>query len=304
MNSTQVTEIIPIDRLEQIKTKVFNSCDVSENTRREYFVMINHFLKYTQVNGLHEESYLNYKRFLAGIDTYSVSTRNKYLFTAKVFLDGLYRLRLIPYKVTDGVKGFKQSRLHKRDGLNDEDIGKLQTYFSTLEPTRANTRKRALTALLLFQGLRQVEVARLDITDLDLKNKVAFIRGKGQDDKEPIYLHPSTVKALHDYLREYKYREGALFRSGSNFSNGSRLTTKSIREIVKGIFAELGIDGTVHGFRHHFVTKLIRSYKGELLMVSKYSRHRSIQMLEVYNDEIIRQEDLPRFYEVFNDIQI
>ena len=39
-------------------------------------------------------------------------------------------------------------------------------------------------------------------------------------------------------------------------------------------------------------------------MVSKYSRHRSIQMLEVYNDEIIREQDLPRFYEVFKEIWI
>ncbi|HAY30785.1 MAG TPA: integrase, partial [Alistipes sp.] len=37
---------------------------------------------------------------------------------------------------------------------------------------------------------------------------------------------------------------------------------------------------------------------------SKYSRHRSIQMLEVYNDEVIRQEDLPRYYSVFKDIRI
>ena len=66
----------------------------------------------------------------------------------------------------------------------------------------------------------------------------------------------------------------------------------------------LEIAGSVHGFRHFFITKLIKSYKGELLMVSKYSRHRSIQMLEVYNDEIIREQDLPRFYEVFKEIRI
>ena len=147
-------------------------------------------------------------------------------------------------------------------------------------------------------------MVRLNVTDLDLKNKIAFIQGKGQCDKEKIHLHPATVKVLREYIREYKYREGALFRSSSNFSNGSRLTTKSIREIVTSIFATLGIEGTTHGFRHYFTSKLIRTYKGELLMVAKYTRHRSIQMLEVYNDEIIREEDLPRFYDVFNDIKL
>lgn len=165
-------------------------------------------------------------------------------------------------------------------------------------------RLRALVALFLFQGLRQIEVVRLDVADIDLRNKTALIRGKGRDDKEPIHLHPSTVRVLREYLNRYRFRSGALFRSDNNHCRGERLTTKSVREIIKRVFAELEIDGSTHGFRHFFITKLIKSYKGELLMVSKYSRHRSIQMLEVYNDEIIREQDLPRFYEVFKEIRI
>lgn len=254
--------------------------------------------------GLNRNSYLEYKRYLQGCETFSVSTKNKYLISAKVFLDGLHRARLIPQKITDGVKGFTQSRLHKKDGLTDDDIGKLQSYCSALEPTKTNLRLRAIIALFLFQGLRQIEVVRLDVTDINLRDKVALIRGKGRDDKEPVYLHPSTVKVLREYLRLYRFREGPLFRSDSNHCRGGRLTTKSVREIIKRTFHTLQIDGSAHGFRHYFITKLIKSYKGELLTVSKYSRHRSIQMLEVYNDEVIRQEDLPRYYSVFKDIRI
>jgi integrase/recombinase XerC len=105
-------------------------------------------------------------------------------------------------------------------------------------------------------------------------------------------------------LQRTRLKEGALFRSNSNYYNGARLTTKSIRELIKQVFTTLDIDGTTHGFRHFFITKLIKSYKGELLTVSKYSRHSSIQMLEVYNDETIREQDLPRFYNVFSDIKI
>lgn len=301
MNNTQV---IRIDRLEQIKTKVFSTIDVTESTRKEYFVRINYFLRFTAQNGLNAGSYLDYKRYLAGIDTFSVSTKNKYLIAAKIFLDGLHRLNLIPQKITDHVRGFTQSRLHRKEGLQDADIGKLQRYCSDLPPTPQNLKLRALVALFLFQGLRQIEVVRLDVGDIDLRNKTAFIRGKGRDDKEPIHLHPSTVRVLREYLNCYRFRSGALFRSDSNHCRGERLTTKSVREIIKRVFAELEIDGSTHGFRHFFITKLIKSYKGELLMVSKYSRHRSIQMLEVYNDEIIREQDLPRFYEVFKEIRI
>ena len=88
--------------------------------------------------------------------------------TSKVFLDGLFRLRLIPYKITDNVKGFTQSKLHKKEGLSDDDIGKIQRYCLTLESSKSSLRLRALMALFLFQGLRQIEVARLDITDIDI----------------------------------------------------------------------------------------------------------------------------------------
>lgn len=302
-NNVNAVLFVP-DRIQSIQKQVFDSLDVSENTRKDYSVRIGQFLNFVQLHGFNHNTFLDYKRYLMSVDTYSVSTKNKYLVSAKVFLDGLYRFQLIPVKLTDNIKGFTQSKLHKKDGLNDEAILKLQTYCNELEPTTTNLRLKAILSLLIFQGLRQIEISRLNVTDIDLKTKVAFIRGKGRDDKEPINLHPSTVNILKFYLIKCRFKEGALFRSTSNFSNGSRLTTKSIRELIKQTLDQLNIDGTTHGFRHFFITKLIKSYKGELLMVSKYSRHRSIQMLEIYNDEVIREQDLPRFYEVFNDIKL
>jgi len=304
MNLNVSTNLIQLDRLQLLKNQIFDTIDVSENTRQEYGSRIKHFIQFVQTNGINQSTYLGYKRFLSANDTFSVSTKNKYLISAKVFLDGLYRLQLIPVKITDNIKGFKQSKLHKKDGLNDADIEKLQHYCSTMEFTQTNQRLRAIIALFLFQGLRQIEVVRLNVDDIDLKNKIAFIHGKNKDDKEPIHLHPETVKVLKAYLRGFSYCTGALFRSDSNHCRGQRITTKSIREIIKQAFKNLDIDGTVHGFRHFFITKLIKAYKGELLTVSKYSRHSSIQMLEVYNDEVIREQDLPRFYEVFNGIKI
>ena len=304
MKTDVSVEPIQLNRLESLQKQVFDVLDVSESTRKEYSVRIKHFMQYTKIHGINHNIYLEYKRFLDGIDTFSIATKNKYLIAAKVFLDGLYRLQLIPIKITDNIKGFSQSKLHKKEGLNDEAITKIQNYCSTLKPTLTNLRLKSILSLLIFQGLRQIEVIRLNVTDIDLKHKTAFITGKGRDDKERIYLHPTTVKVLKSYLSLYRFREGALFRSESNNSYGSRLTTKSIREIIKQVFKTLEIDGSTHGFRHFFITKLIKSYKGELLTVSKYSRHRSIQMLEVYNDETIREQDLPRFYDVFNDITL
>lgn len=297
-------ELINYNDVSQLKNSIFDCIDVTENTRKEYLTRIKHFIHFVKLHGINANTYLEYKRYLSSIDTLSVSTKNKYLISAKIFIDGLNNLQQFPFQINTKIRGFKQSKLHKKDGLCDEDISKIVDYCSSLEPTIQNLRLKSILSLLIFQGLRQVEITRLNVTDINLKDKTAYIIGKGQDDKELIHLHPSTIKVLKEYLHTNRIREGALFRSGSNFSSGSRLTTKSIREIIKKVLNELNIDGSTHGFRHFFITKLIKSYKGELLTVSKYSRHRSIQMLEVYNDEIIREQDLPRFYNVFSDITL
>jgi len=91
-------EIIRSNRLELLKNEVFGALEVTDATRNEYRVRITHFIRYAEIHGINRNSYLDYKRYLAGIDTFSLSTKNKYLIAAKIFLDGLHRLNLIPQK--------------------------------------------------------------------------------------------------------------------------------------------------------------------------------------------------------------
>ena len=76
--------LIQFDKLELIKNKVFNTIDVSDNTRKEYFTRVNNFLQFVGQNELNENSYLEYKRYLLRCEYYSASTKNKYLMTSKV----------------------------------------------------------------------------------------------------------------------------------------------------------------------------------------------------------------------------
>lgn len=140
------------------------------------------------------------------------------------------------------------------------------------------------------------------MNDIDLVNNFFFVRGKGQDDKEPIDLHPETTKALREYLKMNRISSGAVFVSWSNNNKNKRMTTKSLRGIVKGTLGALEIDKTTHGFRHFFTITLLKAYGGDLLSVARYTRHKSLEMLKVYDDSIKAKADLPRFYKAFEDV--
>jgi len=283
--------------------KVFDLLDVSEATRADYKYRIGLFLDFTSERGFNRNSFLEFKRALAERTDLAVSTKNKYLATAKIFLKEANRQGALPADITQNIKTFSQNKKHKRDGLNDEEIKKLTESIQGLPETQQNARLKAILSLLVFQGLRQVEITRLDVKDVDFISKTAFIQGKGQDDKEPINLHPEAVRALQGYLKGNRIADGALFTSQSNNSKNKRLTTRAIRDIVKETLNALGIEKTTHGFRHYFTTTLIKVYKGDLLEVAQYTRHKSLEMLQVYNDNINRKADLPRFYRAFNGVR-
>src|SRR3989344_1353483 len=281
--------------------KIFDTLDVSENTRKEYQYRLKPFISFIQA-GFTRNSYLEYKRQLSLRTDLSVSTKNKYLIVARICCKELARQGFLPTDITQNVKSFQQSRKHKKDGITEDEVQKLLKLIQTLDRNYDSYRKKAIISLLILQGLRQIEIVRLDVSDIDFASQTAYIQGKGKDDKEPVDMHPVTAAAIREYIKNNKIADGALFVSTSNNSQKQRLTTKSIRNLINPILRSLEIDKSLHGFRHYFTTKLIQSYKGDLLTVAQYTRHKSLEMLQVYNDTIKHKADLPRYYQTFNGI--
>ena len=299
---TLSTEIINHWDLEKAWS-IFNFLDISEGTRKDYQYRIGHFLNFIDGEGLNQDSFLEYKKYLKLRTDYTVATKNKYLITAKIFLKELNRRRLLPVDITQNIKSFSQSKKHKKEGLNEQEIEKLTFALKELPNSLHNTRIKAIISLLVLQGLRQVEITRLDVKDVDLIRKTALIEGKGRDDKEIIYLHPETVRQIKRYLKANNLKDGALFVSNSNNSRNTRITTRGLRLIIKKILGGLEINKDVHGFRHYFTTTLLKNYQGDLLWVAQYTRHRSLEMLQVYNDNIEMENDLPKYYKTFKGVK-
>lgn len=279
---------------------LFDDMDIAESTKQDYLARLPQFAGFLHRNGINRNSLLEYKKYLRSRTDLGVAAKNKYLAVARIALKELYRRGAISVDLSMNVKSFQQSQKHKVDGLTEEDVERLCQYLRELPDSFKTIRLKALVALLLFQGLRQCEVTRLDVADVELASGRLYVLGKGQDDREGIYLHPQTVKVLKTYLKASKVKHGALFTSLWGQTRGTRLSTRGLRGIVKDLFAEVGIDKTVHGTRHYFTTTLVKSYKSDLLRVAKYTRHRSTDMLITYNDAITDKQDLAKYYASFS----
>lgn len=291
-------ELLSLPTTEQVVAQMFAGLDVRPNTQYEYGKRIHHFLKYLESHQLSVNSLLEYKRHLAEADM-AVATKNKYLTCARVFLRECYRHGLLIKDITVNVKNFEQSKKHKVDGLSETEAKQLCEWMRSSGTPRLN----ALLSLLLFQGFRQVEVCRLQAKDIDLASGTVWVLGKGKDDKEKVYLHSYTAEALKQYLKVVDFRPNDhLFTSKSRQSRSQALTERGLRSIVLGVFEQLGIEKNVHGLRHYFTTRLIQHMPGELITVSRFTRHSSLEMLQVYNDSVMNKEDVGKFNLAFETL--
>lgn len=263
--------------------KVFRSIDISEETARDYGRRMDMFMRHVGRGGVGYGTFVEFKRSLDARDDLSVATKNKYLACARMFLKELHRRGALPVDITANVRSFRQTRGHKVDGLDDADFESIRKTLSFLTISFRRHRLYSILALLALNGLRQIEVVRMDYEDLDLIKKTAFIRGKGKYDKELIHLAPEAAAAIAEYLAATGIRSGPLFRSFSDRPS-DRLTTRTVNREIMWLFWKAGVKKTVHGIRHYYVTKLLDHM--DVRDVRKFSRHASLDTLLIYDDAL------------------
>ena len=283
----------------EIGVDLLDNLNVAPGTRRQYKDTAGYFLQFVRQGGykFNQPVLLYYRQHLAE-SSLKPNSRRSYFNVARLFCQILYQLGHTRTDLTKDIlgrpiKGFQVSQ-HPVWGVNNREIRRLGRYLESLRPSFVNLRLKAIIALLLYQGLRQIELHRLDVGDIDFRTRTLTIRGKGRDYHEVVHLHPKTLAALADYCQQLGPAGPLIVNSRDR---RSRLASPlCIHYIVKARFKKLGINRSVHGFRHYFATKLIEHYKGDLATVRLYTRHKNINTLQVYNDKILGIRDLKKYY--------
>lgn len=150
-------------------------------------------------------------------------------------------------------------------------------------------RNYAIINTLLRCGLRSIEIIRSDVGDVRQSGgtPVLWVHGKGRDSKDEfVVLTEEALAAIHAYMlvRGKVNLEDPLFISHSNHNASGRLTTRSVRRMVKEHLAKSGIASsrlTCHSLRHTFATLAIAN-NAPLLAVQQAMRHANINTTTIY----------------------
>lgn len=142
----------------------------------------------------------------------------------------------------------------------------------------------AILHLLHDLALRRGEVVGLDLEDMDRKEKTLAILGKGRTSKETLSLPNPTFSALESWIRVRPAGDGPLFVSLDPRTSGHRLTDQGVYKMIRALGEKVGVKVRPHGIRHLAVTKALDRTGGDVRKVQRFSRHRSIQTVLIYDD--------------------
>jgi len=143
------------------------------------------------------------------------------------------------------------------------------------------SRDRAILELLYSSGIRVSELSGLDMEDIDLREGLIKVKGKGMKERiVPIGI--KAIEAIRTYLVErmlLKKRENALFLN----KRGTRLTERTIRRIVVKYARLVLIDGRIgpHTLRHSFATHLLQA-GADLRSIQELLGHASLSTTQKY----------------------
>ncbi len=183
----------------------------------------------------------------------------------------------------------------RRLRLKDARSGDLQLhdFFTSIELEKlmhrkehykmATQRNKVVISLLIYQGLRQTEITRIRLQDIDLESGLIYIRAMIRAMARTLTLKPNQVMLLYDYI--HKVRSALLKSDTDRLVLTLRGTAESgeginyLVETFKPLFPDRNLNPRT--IRQSVITNLLKEGK-DLRVVQVFAGHKKISTTERY----------------------
>jgi integrase/recombinase XerD len=176
------------------------------------------------------------------------ATARSRLSQVRGFCRWLRRKGLLSTDPTLGVDGPRMPRYVPR-GLKEGLVG---AALGACPDSRA----RLIVLLMAQEGLRCLEVANLELGDVDFDERLMLVRGKGGHERV-LPLTEETWGAMAEYLTEHPIYAGSLVRSYNDAHRG--IDASYISTLVARWLRAAGVEATAHALRHTAASDMLRN---------------------------------------------
>jgi integrase/recombinase XerD len=254
--------------LKRFKSYLIIERGVGDICTQSYLDTIKRFFKATGVKDPTKEQVIDYM-----MDFHDAGY--SYTYTTNTMLALEHYMSFMGYPMI--MKRPRRPDRRVEDWLTEQEMARIFAYCK-------NIREKTIIALLAYTGIRNRELCKLRVKDIDFEAQTIFIKaGKGLKDGV-VCVAPSALNIIAKYLSKYNRTpdQTILFSiEGSRINQHMR--PSAIRKHVKIISKRAGITRRIypHMFRHSLaMNMLLRG--GDIYSVKEQLRHSYLSTTEKY----------------------
>lgn len=217
-------------------------------------------------------------------------TVNKYIRELRAFFNFLHSMGYLEANPIESIDRLNEDKKISRT-LNNDQIARLIAVPNI--NTYVGFRNYTFILLLLDTGLRLDEALNITLSDIDWKERLIKVLGKGGKERF-VPLTESMIHLLREYIkRRNQYENESLFLNVDGFPLKRRTIQEAIRdyEVTAGI---RGVRVSCHSMRHTFAKMYILN-GGDVLTLQKILGHSTLETtrkyIEMFKPDISSQHD-------------
>jgi site-specific recombinase XerD len=222
---------------------------LSKNTERSYFDFVTLFIKYNNDIDVSLLTLQMLQNYIVHLNSKALakSTIATYIRHLKIFVKWLEENEYIEARISKKIKVPKSGKRNPRI-YSDEEIRMIFDVID-IKPQWLKYRNCSIIALMLDSGLRQNEVCTLLKKNIDFKQNIVMVNGKGNKERF-VPLGELSTYYLNAYLKECPYMLNYAFAT----THGEPLSRNSVKLFVSKLSQALPFEFSSHKLRHNFAT--------------------------------------------------
>ncbi len=254
----------------------------SEKTIKNYLFFNKKFLEFIK-KPINEIDVNDVKNYLASLHKLSSATLSLAIASLRFFYEKILKRSI-----------FKEIEVPRKEKKLPNVLSKEE--IKSLIENSETSKSKLIISMLYSTGLRVSELVNLKREDINLNEKIGWVR-KGKGKKDRIFILPDK---LIEQLRPFMLKH-----SNYNylFSKEKPLTTRNIQKIVKyaSFKSEFNKKITPHTLRHSFATHLLESGT-DIRYIQELLGHSNLSTTQIYTH--VSTEELKKIKSPFEDLDL
>lgn len=257
----------------------------SNHTLRNYTIDLNQFRDFIHLCNSNlifiELNKEHIKEFLFSLHAKKMSDKSisRKVATLKSFYKYMYKNNIIDNNIMKSIKSPKISK--KLPHLLS--MREIKELFNIELDDERILMEMCILIIFYSTGIRISELARIELKNIKLSNRIIRVFGKGKKERDVI-LSKKSVVIIEKYIEAFELNgKKYLFESLSKKNILGHISEKTIYNITKKHLKRISNDEKLspHSIRHSFATHLLQS-GADMMSVKELLGHESLSSTQVY----------------------